>query len=268
MSSTNGAGASRSVSIEQVEALLRSLSSVAGARIITGPEDEVMRIQIQTDDQIPPNQLVRNIQSALLARFGLLIDLASIEFVDQVTPAVLERSASLDAPDPNWSPKPSAQSDNEHGATTSQARSSPKPEPPSQRHGSGSRPGPVRPELIDRPVIERLRPNRIRCRVEVEFGEIVAVGEAEALDGAGVALEVAARAVLAAFRSADALRSEHIELEGVRTVELAGQSYIVAGVRVVEPRNVRYLAGAVVIEASGEEAAALATIHAMDQWST
>ncbi len=252
MSSTNGAGASRSVSIEEAEALVRSLAGVAAARVLTGPQGKVMRIQVLLDDAIPPHQLVRNVQSALLARFGLLIEPGSIEFVDQMPSELPGRQEGDSGTLP-----PQIVAGAESG--TQEPRPGPRPEP-------GARSRMSRPYLLDRPTIERLRPNRIRCRVEIAFGEAVTVGEAEVLDGAGAALVVTARAVLASFRTANPVNAEPVELEGVRAIELAGQSYVIAGVRAVEPRNVHYLAGAAVIESSGEEAAALATIDAVEQW--
>jgi hypothetical protein len=121
-------------------------------------------------------------------------------------------------------------------------------------------------DLVERPTIERLRPNRIRCRVLIEFNGAVMEGEAELLDGRGAALNVTARAVLDACRNADPALSGSIELDGIRTVELAGRDYILAGVRAAEPRNVQYLAGAAAIDSAAEEAAALATLQAIRQW--
>lgn len=241
MSSTNGAGASRSVSIEQAEALLRSLTGVAAARVMSGPQGKVAGVQIQASDELPPHQIARNVQSALLARFGLLLDSGLIEFVSQI---------------PSAAPAAS-------GGPVLSGDSEPAGEGPGASPTAALTPG---PDLIERPTIERLRPNRIRCRVELEFGDKVVAGEAEMLDRGDAGLSVTARAVLDACRNADPGSAGSMELEGIQSVELAGRSYILAGVRAVEPRNVHYLAGAAPSEAAPEEAAALATLQAVRQW--
>lgn len=239
MSSTNGAVSRRGVSIEQAEALLRSLAGVAAARVTIGPQGKVLGVQIQRSDEISSHQLVRNVQSALLACFGLLIDSALIEFVSQIPPEPVGVSGPLEIVEP---------------AATLPTQPAPLPE-----HR--------RVELVGRPIIERLRPNRIRCRVEIGFDSEVTVGQAEMLDGGDAVLRATARAVLDACRNADPEGAGSIELEEIRSVELAGRKYILAGVRAVEPRHVHYLAGAAVMDATAEEAAALATIQAVQQWT-
>jgi hypothetical protein len=263
MSSTNGAGASRSVSIEQAEALLRSLTGVAAARIMSGPQGKVMGVQIQASDELPPHQIARNVQSALLARFGLLIDSGLIEFVDQSPPEEREISTEPTAPGGREPRVAGVAVDGGvvggggigRGVVDGGAPvlSNPPPEV------SG-------PELVERPTVERLRPNRIRCRVVIGLAGAHVAGEAELLDGRDAALSVTARAVLDACRNADPDGAGSMELEGIRTVELAGRGYVLAGVRAVEPRNVQYLAGAAAIDAAAEEAAALATLQAVRQW--
>lgn len=274
MSSTNGAGASRSVSIEQAEALLRSLTGVAAARVMSGPQGKVVGVQIQASDELPPHQIARNVQSALLARFGLLLDSGLIEFVSQIPSAAPEASGgpevSGDSEPPGKGPGAFPTEHPSGGAPVQAAAlgaAAPLPHPPGavrpQPQAPAPKPG---PDLIERPTIERLRPNRIRCRVEIEFGDKVVAGEAEMLDRSDAALSVTARAVLDACRNADPGSADSMALEGIQSVELAGRSYILAGVRAVEPRNVHYLAGAAPSEAAPEEAAALATLQAVQQW--
>lgn len=271
MSSTNGAGASRTVSIEQAEALLRSLNGVAAARVMSGPHGKVTGVQIQTSGDTPAHQIVRNVQSALLARFGLLIDSALIEFVNQISqepPAPTAAPVTIEAMEPKSTAVPAE--DPRSDKRGQAAALDPAPPQPRSEATPPREPGPgLRPmELVERPAIERFRPNRIRCRVEIAVGSDAVTGAAEMLDGGDAALSVTARAVLAACRNADPKHGGFVELEGVRIVELAGHNYVLAAVRAVEPRRVHYLAGAAIVDATAEEAAALATIQAVQQWTT
>lgn len=262
MSSTNGAGSSRSVSIEQVEALLRSLAGVAGARIGTGPEGEVEWIEIQTDGKTPPHQLARDVQSALLASFGLLIEVGAIRFVGieerpaptqgQGVPRRQETPRSPDTPEAEPT-RPATRATATHDA----ARAGP------DRHEQH----PAALTLVDQPTVERLLQNRIRCRVELSCNGKTATGEAELLAGDDAAYIGTARAVLAALRGLDPQYAAAIDLEGAREVPLAGRRYVMVGIRTVKLRSVQYLAGAAPISEFVAEAAAVATLQAVRQWT-
>lgn len=116
--------------------------------------------------------------------------------------------------------------------------------------------------------IERFQPHRVRCRSLLACGPDLLVGMAEATDAPGAALEVAARAVLAAWAESREPGTGPFELEGVRVTEIAGQKYVTAAVRAYTPRKVQYLAGAAAIGDGAEEAAALAALQATERWQT
>lgn len=254
MSSTNGAGAGRSVSIDQAEALLRSLAGVRAVQLSGGPDGKLLRIRLETDGSVSPHQLARNVQSALLARFGLLIDTRVIEIVS----AQSDRRA--EPPEATGLDSQSTGSAAGIVGAEQVVQHLERDNVPATQWSTC--------ELLDRPILERLQQHRVRCRIELGLGQRVVQGEAEILDGVDAALEAAARAVLAAFRIAYPECAAQIELEGVRTVELAGRSYVMVGVRSVELRGVHHLAGASVVQESGAEAAALATISAVERWLT
>lgn len=255
MSSTNGKGAKRSIPIDQAEALLRSLAGVVAAQLVCGPDGRVLRVRIEIDGAVTSQQVARNVQSALLARFGLLVDARSVEIVAGLS----EESR----PEPAESADATGSTEDEAVGTVYEPRAA---RDPDRACGQALRKSGLR--LLELPILERSRQHLIRCRVEIGFGQRAVVGEAEIVDGAGAGLEVTARAVLAALRNADPDGAGAIELEGVRTIELAGRSYVMAGVRAVELRGVQHLAGVTVVQGSGEEAAALATVQAVEQWLT
>jgi hypothetical protein len=61
-------------SIEEAELLLNSLRGVVAARVVARPGGIVEEIHLLTDGDASPKQSVRNVESALLAHFGLKID--------------------------------------------------------------------------------------------------------------------------------------------------------------------------------------------------
>ena len=60
--------------IRRAENLLTSLEGVLSARVVTTPLGEVSEVHILAQAGLAPKQLVRNIESALLAQLGLRVD--------------------------------------------------------------------------------------------------------------------------------------------------------------------------------------------------
>ena len=60
--------------VRRAENLLTSLQDVLSARIEVSPTGEVMAVHILTSAGISPKQMVRNVESALLAQLGLKVD--------------------------------------------------------------------------------------------------------------------------------------------------------------------------------------------------
>jgi len=60
--------------VRRAENLLTSLEGVLSARVVTTPLGEVSEIHILAQAGLSPKQLVRNIESALLAHLGLKVD--------------------------------------------------------------------------------------------------------------------------------------------------------------------------------------------------
>ena len=60
--------------VRRAENLLTSLEGVLSARVVTTPLGEVSEIHILAQAGLSPKQLVRNVESALLAHLGLKVD--------------------------------------------------------------------------------------------------------------------------------------------------------------------------------------------------
>jgi hypothetical protein len=60
--------------VKRAENLIASLTGVLSARVVVTPQGEVSEIHVLTAGDVQPKQVVRNIESALMAHLGLKID--------------------------------------------------------------------------------------------------------------------------------------------------------------------------------------------------
>jgi hypothetical protein len=60
--------------IKRVENLITALTGVLSARVVTTPLGEVSEVHVLTRSDVQPKQVVRNIESALMAQLGFKID--------------------------------------------------------------------------------------------------------------------------------------------------------------------------------------------------
>ncbi len=82
--------------VRRAENLLTTLEGILSARVVTTPLGEVSEIHILAQSGLAPKQLVRNIESALLAHLGLKVDHRKISIAQtaEVRPIeTLERGA-------------------------------------------------------------------------------------------------------------------------------------------------------------------------------
>jgi hypothetical protein len=146
--------------VRRAEQLLTSLEGVLSARVVTTPLGEVSEVHILAQSGLQPKQLVRNIESALLAQLGLKVDHRKISIAQtaEVRPLeVLERGAVRER---------------------------------SMRRAA----------LFDNLVVAPgKRPHRISIQVTLSFGDIQATAEEESSDTPRSRVEAAARAAVSAL---------------------------------------------------------------------
>ncbi len=85
--------------VRRAENLLTSLEGILSARVVTTPLGEVSEVHVLAQAGLQPKQLVRNIESALLAQLGLKVDHRKISIAQtaDVRPIeVLERDTLRD----------------------------------------------------------------------------------------------------------------------------------------------------------------------------
>ena len=62
------------VSIEDIEATLAQVSDIKAARVVASPEGVIQEVHVLALPSKTPKQIVRDIESTLMARFGIAID--------------------------------------------------------------------------------------------------------------------------------------------------------------------------------------------------
>jgi hypothetical protein len=83
--------------VRRAENLLTSLEGILSARVVTTPLGEVSEVHILAQAGLQPKQLVRNIESALLAQLGLKVDHRKISIAQtaEVKPIEALESAAV-----------------------------------------------------------------------------------------------------------------------------------------------------------------------------
>ncbi|PYO39926.1 MAG: hypothetical protein DMD29_07285 [Gemmatimonadetes bacterium] len=69
-----GAGQPDPWGVKRAENLLTSLTGVLSASLVVTPQGEVSEIHVLKRNDIAPKQVVRNIESALMAQLGMKVD--------------------------------------------------------------------------------------------------------------------------------------------------------------------------------------------------
>ena len=62
------------VSAADIEAVIRSLTNISSTRVVMTDDGTIREIHVLTDSSRAPKQLVRDVESALMAQFGLELD--------------------------------------------------------------------------------------------------------------------------------------------------------------------------------------------------
>lgn len=226
--------------IKRAEELILTLPGVVSAKIIESESGAVEQIHVLTTAELTPKQVVRNIESALMAHLAMRVD---------------HRKISV--------------------AITSEAKAKPMPAHPTPARqfvvGAGATPeGGVRRYTARRLYFEDVevrgsRSKGVSCRVTLRKGEASYIGEAHGIEGDRSRLDLAARAAVFAIGSAEG-REGQLAVEGVKVMEAFDREYVFVGVTVRNGRDSQLLVGNCEIKGSAETASALAVLSATNRW--
>lgn len=218
--------------LNQVEQLLTGLAGITSLKVVPDGHGGIDEVHVVSDAGVGPKQIVRNIESALLAEFGLQIDhrkvsVAEVEQPDiDYTESEAEALGDLEAVDDT-----------------------------------------TRRLLLETLEIDRKAGDQVACRVVLRADEETFAGETQGPDFSRSRLEVAGQAVLEALNAAT-MDEVDLRLEGVQKFTAFGREMVVAVVQGQERRRSISLPGVSVIEDSPEEATVLACLQATNRWAS
>lgn len=214
--------------VRRAENLLTSLEGILSARVVTTPLGEVSEIHVLAQSGLQPKQLVRNVESALLAQLGLKVDhrkisvaqtadVKPIEALDReaVREQVLRRSVLFE----NLSVAPSR------------------------------------------------RPHRIQISVTLSFRDQTETAEEESSDTPRSRVEAAAKAAVTVLDRLLAEQAASVALEGAKIIEVFDREFAFVGVQGLGGRESLLLTGTAQIKESAERAAVFAVLDATNRWT-
>ncbi len=221
--------------LRRIEKLLLGLEGVGSLKIVPDGHGGIEEIHVLSSSSLGPKQIVRNIESALLAQFGLQIDHRKISIARVRSPEIAAATPA--------------------GGTEPQAATSPAPAVSTDRR-----------LILGNVHIERAAGQTVTCRVDLAHDDSVFTGEAKGPDFEKARMEVAATAALEAAQQASG-ESVLLSLQGIDSVGAFGQSFVLASVNGTVRRHSESLAGVVRVRESVEEAAVLACLQAINRWT-
>ncbi len=224
--------------VSAAEELLSSLNGVMSSRIVTSGTGTLEAIHVLTSAEVPPKQTVRNVESALMAHFGMKVDHRKISVATTVEPAKPWKSGG--------------------GSGSGSGAGQPEREVPG-----------VRRKLTFEDVeVRRSRTKGMTCRVTLRKGEQLFHGEAEGFEHDRAWIDLAAQAALSAIAQADGSEAVPLALYGTKLVEAFEREYVFVGVTVKLGRDTMLLTGSCEVRESTETASALAVLDATNRWMT
>ncbi len=214
--------------LRRVERLLGAVEGVDSLKLVPDGQGGIDEIHVLSSSGLGAKQIVRNIESALLAQFGLQVDHRKISIAQ-----VRER----DLP----------------------------PAPMLEEEEAEEVVAPTRRLIFEGFQVDRRAGERVLCRVTLSDGDETFQGEAHGPDYAKARLEVAAQAALNALTKVTDGEST-FAVEGVSQVDLFGRRLAVALVHAFAGRASTTLPGIAEVRDSVEEAVVLACLNATNRW--
>ena len=210
------------------EELLGTLQSVVSAKIVADESGGVDAIHVLVTGELTPKQVVRNVESALMAHLGMRVDHRKISVA-----TTMRKQTPVEAPI-------------EEKAIARAAKVG-------------------RSLYFEDVEVRGSRTKGMLCRVTLRQGEQQFVGEAEGLEGDRGRVELAAKAALAAVALSDKSGRMFL-LEGVKVVSAFEREVVLAGVMVRQGRSSALLTGSCSVRDSVETAGVLAVLDATNRW--
>jgi hypothetical protein len=237
--------------LQKAEELLATLTDVVSAKIIAGPSGAVEAIHVLVTGESPAKQMVRNIESALMAQLGMRVDHRKISIATTV-----KRSGEVPA---------IGGSGGSGGGGVTPSGEVPAYVPPTAAAELPTAAAVGRALYFEDVEIRGSRTKGVTCKVTLRRGKETFVGEAEGFESDKSRVELSARASLAAIALSEGAEGR-LSLEGVKVVTAFDRELVLVGVMARIARQGTLLTGSCEIRDSAETAAALAVLNATNRW--
>ncbi len=221
----------------RAEELISTLAGVVSVRIVATESGLVDTIHVLTTGETAPKQMVRNVESALMAHLGMRVDHRKVSVA--TTSARATPGSALPTP-----VVPSAKREE------------------SVVQGGSS----ARTLYFEDVEIRGSRAKGVACKVTLRRGPETYVGEADGMESDRSRVELAARAALVAITSSEGDRARVLNLEGCKVFEAFDREFVFVGVTVRFGRESALLTGSVEVKDSAETAGVLAVLDATNRW--
>ena len=241
--------------IKRAEELILTLPGVISARIIAGDSGAIDQIHVLTTAELTPKQMVRNIESALIAHLAMRIDhrKISVATTSETKPKLLPDEVKPPAAAGQAEQRVQQQEGEQH-------RAAPQGPAPSGRTGPFAR------RLYFEDVeVRGSRSKGLSCRVTLRKGNSSFIGETLGIEGDRSRVELAARATLLAIADADN-REGQLAVQGVKVFDAFDRTFVFVAVSVRSGRESKVLTGSVEMRESAESAGVLAVLDATNRW--
>jgi hypothetical protein len=215
----------------RAQRLLSALGGIVSARAVADETGRLSEIHVLASPEFHPKQIVRNIESALSAGLGVVIDRRII--------SVAQLRSDAGTP---YATKPKATIGKTRAAETTRQ--------------------PRRVVYVQYDA-KASAPLDSHCRVTLMRGEDRLTGTATGVNTPQGRADAAARAVLNALQSGGSM--SEVGLEGTALVYANGKTYVLVAARVVSGRRARMLTGIAGLSRSPEEAAIFAALQATNR---
>ncbi len=231
--------------LKKAEELLATLQDVVSARIVADPTGAIDSIHVLVMGSTSPKQVVRNIESALMAQLGMRIDHRKISVATTVKrPTTNPEGEPVVAEQKPAAPATSATTAS--GATIAIAAAG-------------------RALYFEDVEVRGSRAKGVSCKVTLRRDKEQFVGEAEGFETEKSRVELAARATIAAIGLVDGGELK-LSFEGARVIEAFDRQLVLVGVLVRQDRSNVLLTGSCEVRESMETASALAVLNATNRW--
>lgn len=210
-----------------------TLQDVVSARIISDPTGGIDSIHVLVMGTTSPKQVVRNIESALMAQLGMRIDHRKISVATTVKRPTTDPQGEVAVAE---APKPAL-------ATAAAGRAM----------------------YFEDVEVRGSRAKGVSCKVTLRRGKEQFVGEAEGFESDRSRVELAARAAIAAIALCDGGELK-LSLDGAKVIDAFERQLVLVGVIVRQGRTNVLLTGSCEVKESMETASALAVLNATNRW--